>query len=197
MWEGPARQCENLDVPAVSTTSPGYDLVLLAHVLAAVVGLVALGVAAGSALALRRVLDRGGPVPEALARYYRPGVNWAGRVLFLVPVFGVALLLMSGGQWNLSDTWVSLGLAGWALVALVAEGTLWPEERRLQSVVATVVAGAGSPEEGGTGADDPAPDGVGPVDLSVAPGRCMRVGLVGLGLGALLVAVGVLMVAKP
>lgn len=185
-------------MPAASTTSPGYDLVLLAHVLAAVVGLVALAVAAGSALALRRVLARGGPVPEVLARYYRPGVNWAGRVLFLVPVFGVALLLMSGGQWGLSDTWVSLGLAGWALVALAAEAALWPEERRLQSVVATLAVSAHSARDDGDGAraaTPGAPDE--PVDLAGAGGRCLRAGLAGFGLGAVLVAVGVLMVAKP
>jgi uncharacterized membrane protein len=155
-------------------------------------------VAAGSALALRRVLARGGPVPEALARYFRPGVNWAGRTLFLVPVFGVALLLMSGGRWGLSDTWVSTGLAGWALVALVAEGALWPEERRLQDVVAALAAGARSPGDDGIGHGEPAPDRRGgPVDLAGAPGRCLRAGLVGLGLGVVLVAVGVLMVAKP
>ncbi|HVC66184.1 MAG TPA: hypothetical protein VND44_01150, partial [Acidimicrobiales bacterium] len=134
----------HIPVTTASTTSPGYDLVLLAHVLAAVVGIVAIGVAAGSALALRGVLARGAPVPDALARYYRPGVNWAGRVLFLVPVFGVALLAMSGGTWDFADTWVSLGTAGWALVAVVAESVLWPEERRLQEVVAAATAGDGA-----------------------------------------------------
>ena len=71
------ERCQTLGVPfaaplstvpltPATTTSPGYDLVLLAHVLTAVVGLVALAVAAGSALALRGVLARGTPVPEAL-----------------------------------------------------------------------------------------------------------------------------------
>ena len=171
----------HVPVTIASTTSPGYDLVLLAHVVTAVVGLVALGVAAGSALALRGVLARGAPVPAALARYYRPGVNWAGRVLFLVPVFGLALLAMSGGQWGFADTWVSVGMAGWALVAVVAEAVLWPEERRIQSVVASVTA-----VDGGAG-----PDGAGAV------ARCTRAGTVGLGLGTVLVLIGVLMVAKP
>lgn len=171
----------HIPVTTASTTSPGYDLVLLAHVLAAVVGIVAIGVAAGSALALRGVLARGAPVPDALARYYRPGVNWAGRVLFLVPVFGVALLAMSGGTWDFADTWVSLGTAGWALVAVVAESVLWPEERRLQEVVAAVTAG----------------DGAASPDLAGEAARCSRTGAIGLGLVVVLVLVGVLMVAKP
>jgi len=171
----------HVPVTAASTTSPGYDLVLVAHVLAAVVGVVAIGVAAGSALALRGVLVRGAPVPDALARYYRPGVNWAGRVLFLVPVFGVVLLAMSGGRWDFADTWVSLGMGGWALVAVAAESVLWPGERRLQEVVAAVVAG----------------DGGASPDLAGEAARCSRTGAIGLGLVLVLVLVGVLMVAKP
>lgn len=199
---------------SATTTSPGYDLVLLAHVLSAVVGLVALGVAAGSALALRGVLRRGAPVPEALARYYRPGVNWAGRVLFLVPVFGVALLVMSDGQWGFGDTWVTLGMAVWAGVAVLAEAALWPDERRLQDMVASIPAGAGAaavavgrPHDGVTGSTDGSP---GPNDGAVVPGevavapdldeavaRCGRVGVLGISLGTALVVIFVVMVGKP
>jgi len=180
-----------------TTTSPGYDLVLLAHVLTAVVGLGALAVAAGSALALRGVLRRGGPVPDALARYYRPGVNWAGRVLFLVPVFGVALLAMSGGQWSFADLWVTVGMAVWAVVAVAAEVLVWPGERRLQAVVAALAAvGAPPAPDGGLpGVPDSAVDGG--ADVAEGPGICARVGLLGLALGAALVATGVVMVAKP
>ncbi len=195
-----------------STTSPAYDLVLLAHVLAALVGIVALGVAAGSALALRGVLRRGAPVPEALARYYRPGANWAGRVLFLVPVLGVVLLAMSGGQWGFDDTWVSVGMAAWAVVALAAEAVLWPGERELQLVVAAMTAGVGAVEvvevvgadgadggDGGDGGDGArAVPGAEPLpDRDAASARCVRIGLLGAALAVTLVAVGVVMVAKP
>jgi hypothetical protein len=169
----------------LNANAAGYDLVLLAHVITAVVGLVAVTLAGFSALALRRALARGGPLPEALERYYRPGVNWAGRVLFLVPVLGMALLAMSGGQWSFADTWVSVGMAVWAVVAMVAESVLWPAERRLQGVVA-VASG-----------DDRSAADVGTVDRVDAVGWCLRAGVVGLGLGAALVFAGVLMVAKP
>jgi hypothetical protein len=108
-----------------------YDLVLLAHGLSALIGIGAVVVAGLCALAL----IRSGPSSEALARYYRPGVNWAGRVLFLVPVSGVALIAMSHGDWSYSDGWVSTGLVTWAFVAVVAEMALWPAERRLQVAV--------------------------------------------------------------
>jgi uncharacterized membrane protein len=174
-------------VAVVNVNAPGYDLVLLAHVLTAVVGLVAVGASGGCALALRRALADGAAVPEALARYYRPGTNWAGRVLFLVPVLGVALVAMSGGQWSFADAWVSMGMAVWAGVAVAAEAVLWPAERRLQEVVAARAGGAGRTSGPGDAA-------VGPPD---AAGLCLQAGVVGIALSAALVVVAVLMVAKP
>src|SRR5665213_867150 len=120
---------------SANDSSVAYDLVLLAHVLSALAGLVAVVAAGGFALVLRSALRRDGPLPEALVRYYRPGVNWVGRVLFAVPVFGVALIAMSGGEWSWSDTWVTLGMGIWAVVAVAAEAVLWPGERHLQEVV--------------------------------------------------------------
>jgi hypothetical protein len=180
---------------AVNTNAPGFDLVLLAHVITAVVGLVAVVLAGVSALALRRAFARGGPLPDALERYYRPGVNWAGRVLFLVPVLGVTLLVMSDGQWSFADSWVSAGMAGWAVVAMVAEMVLWPAERRLQGMVAAArrdedgVVGGSAVGEGVVREGAGEPDG--------AAGLCLQAGVVGLALGVTLVFVGVLMVAQP
>jgi len=170
-------------VAAVNDRSVAYDLVLLAHVLAALAGTVAVVVAAGFALTLRAVLRREGRVSEAVVRYYRPGVNWVGRVLFAVPVLGAALVGMGGGQWRWSDAWVLVGLGVWAAVAVVAEALVWPGERVLQEVVGALGSGA---------------VGDGPVD---APGdvrdRCLAVALAGFGCAAALVAVAVVMVAKP
>jgi cytochrome bd-type quinol oxidase subunit 2 len=151
--------------------APGapYDLVLLAHVLTALVGLGAVVVAGAYALALRR----SGPASESVRRYYRPGVNWAGRVLFLVPVLGVALVVMSRGDWSFSDVWVAIGLMVWAVVALAAEMVLWPAERRLQAAV-------GDPSS--------APD---------LGGQCARAAAVAAVLAILLVVAAVVMVAKP
>jgi len=166
----------------VNDNSVSYDLVLLAHVLAAVVGLVAVVAAGGFALALRGALQTGRPLTEPVVRYYRPGVNWVGRVLFAVPVLGIVLIAMSGGQWSWSDTWVSMGMGVWAVVAVVAEAVLWPGERHLQTVVAGWSGGTPDEDPGRTGQEAAA---------------CLRTGLVGLGLGVAMVAVAVLMVAKP
>src|SRR3981189_3221583 len=78
-----------------SSRGAAYDVVLLAHILAAVVGFGAVAVAGVNAPLLRRP----GPPSASMLRYYRPGVNWAGRITFLVPVLGVALVGMSHGSW--------------------------------------------------------------------------------------------------
>jgi hypothetical protein len=114
-----------------SNRGAAYDVVLLGHVLTAVVGFGAVAVAGIYALLLRRP---GAPSVSVL-RYYQPGVNWAGRITFLVPVLGVALVAMSHGQWSYNDHWVLGGLALWAVAALAGEMVVWPAERRLQRLV--------------------------------------------------------------
>jgi hypothetical protein len=146
-----------------------YDIVLLAHVLSALVGLGVVLVAGASALALRRP----GPPSDAVRRYYRPGVNWAGRSLFLVPVFGVALMALSDGDWTYSQDWVLGGILLWVAAAFVAELVLWPGERVLQA-----------------GAARPAPD-------PGLRGQCRRVAVAAGVVAGLLLTAAVLMVAKP
>jgi hypothetical protein len=159
--------------PVVSTAlharSAAYDVVLLAHVLSALVALVVVAVAGGSALQL----GRSGPSTDALRRYYRPGTNWAGRTLFLVPILGVALIAMSGGDWSYSDDWIVIGLAVWSAAALLGELVLWPAERRLRAGVARGERAAALSAE------------------------CRRAAGASLAVCVLLVAATVVMVAKP
>jgi hypothetical protein len=110
-----------------------FDIVLLLHVGCAVVGLVTTATAAATATRLRRLLASALPLPEPLRRYFRPGTNWAGRVVYGIPVFGFALLAMSKGAYALGQGWVLGGLAIFGAVALLAEGVLWPAEQRLQT----------------------------------------------------------------
>jgi len=158
-------------LPAAATLarSAGYDIVLLAHVLSALIGFGTVLVAGGYALALMH----SGPGSEAVRRYYRPGVNWAGRILFLVPVLGVVLIAMSDGAWSFSDGWISTGLALWAVTAVSGELVLWPGERRLQVAV---------------GAPGSAPD---------LRSECLRVIATSAVLLAVLITATVVMVAKP
>lgn len=110
-----------------------YSILLLVHVAVAVVGfgaVVLTGVQAGRA---RR--GPGQPGAEAVRRYFRPGVNWAGRALYAVPVVGVALVADSGGAFDASDGFVVAGLVLWLMATVLAEALVWPAERRIQAVV--------------------------------------------------------------
>ncbi len=157
-----------------------FDIVLLLHVGCVVVGLVTTTAAAATATRLRRLVRASAPLPEPLRRYFRPGVNWAGRTIYGIPVFGFALLAMSQGAYALGQGWVLAGLALFVAVALLAEGVMWPAERRLQPVLGSLDAQAGAP----SGADALARD-------AASMARAAE------GVLALLVIGVVLMIAQP
>jgi hypothetical protein len=103
------------------------------HVLCAVVGFGAVGITGIQAARARR--GPSAPGAAGVRRYFRPGVNWAGRVLFGVPVFGFCLLAASKGAFRADDGFVVAGLALWAAAAVVAEAVVWPAERRIQEAL--------------------------------------------------------------
>lgn len=131
-----------------------FDVVLLLHVACVLAGLVTTVTAAATASRLRRLLGAGAPIPEALHRYFQPGVNWAGRAIYGIPVFGFALLAMSDGAYALGDGWVLAGLVLFLAAAALCEAVLWPAERRVQTAVSETGAGPRSPEVPDRTADD-------------------------------------------
>jgi uncharacterized membrane protein len=174
---GSGRAKENRSGMHNQPSSAAFDVVLLLHVACAVVGIVTVATAAATARRLGRLAGRPAPLPEPLRRYFRPGVNWAGRTIYGIPVFGFALLAMSRGAYSLSNGWVLGGLAIFGALTLVAEGVLWPTEQRLQRAVA------------GAGADVPS---TAPVAADAA-----RMERAAVGALVLLLAATVLMVAQP
>ena len=113
------------------------QILLMLHVLCAVVGfgtMVVTGVQAGRA---RR--GPSAPGADAVRRYFRPGVNWAGRALYGVPVFGFGLIAASDGAFASGDGFVVVGLVVWLVAALLAEVVVWPGERRIQVEVTEAV----------------------------------------------------------
>jgi hypothetical protein len=126
-------------------------------------------------------------LPEPLRRYFRPGVNWAGRTIYGIPVFGFALLGMSQGAYAVTDGWVLSGLVIFVALAVLAEGVLWPAERRLQHAVAA----AGTPATG-LDAVPPPPEPLGTIKADAA-----RMERAASGALVLLVAATVLMIAQP
>ena len=125
---------------------PAFDVALILHVGCVVVGLTTTVASALTAGRLRTLLRTAAPFPDAVGRYFRPGVNWAGRTIYGIPVFGFLLLALGHGAYALRDGWIMGGLAMLVGVVLLAEGLLWPAERRLQ-VSLVGVSGGGVPVE--------------------------------------------------
>ncbi len=117
------------------------------------------------------------PGAAAVGRYFRPGTNWAGRVVYGVPVFGFAAVAASGGAWSTGDAFVVAGLVIWLASATLAEAVAWPGERRIQMLVTEGWADAGR---------------TGELDRT-----CRRVMTAASATGALFVAAVVVMVARP
>jgi hypothetical protein len=123
-----------------------FDVVLLVHVACVVVGLATTVTSAATATRLRRLVEAPAALPDTVVRYFRPGVNWAARAIYGIPVFGFVLLAMSQGAYALHDAWVMSGLGIFVVVALIGEGSLWPAERRLQVAMAEPIARGTPPE---------------------------------------------------
>lgn len=164
-----------------------FDVVLVLHVVCVVAGLVTVSTAAATARRLGRLVRTGVPLPETLRRYFRPGVNWGGRIVYGIPVFGFALLAMSQGAYALGDGWVLGGLGLFLVVALLAEGVLWPAERRIQQALAAV----GAPSAG------PDPDAVPSVSTEPITADAARMERAAIGAVLLMLVATVLMVAQP
>jgi len=165
---------------------PAYDLVLLAHIGCAVIGFATVVVSGVQAHRLLEVPEGATPAPS-LTSYYAPSTNWAGRVLYGVPVFGFLLLAMSDRAFSLADGWIQACLALWVVAIGLAEWLLWPDERRLALALAPV---GPAPARGTAPPADPAaPPSV--RDL------CRRVRLVAAVLVVLFAVAVVLMVAQP
>lgn len=180
----PAPAAMATAMAAAPATGALFDIVLVLHVAAA---LVALGTVAASGIAAGRVLRPGGEVPAGVRRYFAPGVNWAGRALHAVPLLGLALVALSGGAYGFDDGWVLAGVGLWAAAAALAEGVLWPAERRVQAALAGSAPPGSAP-----------PGSVPPGSVSVAGRRaCVRLCGTAVGIEAVLIAAMVVMVARP
>jgi hypothetical protein len=154
-------------------TGAGYSVVLLLHVACAVVGFGAVVMTGVEAQRARQ--GPAGPRADGVLRYFRPGVNWAGRALYGVPVFGFVLIAASQGAFSSNDGFVVAGLGLWALATVVAEVVVWPGERRIQEALAAGWESSGGPSD----AD------------------CRRLAGSAALLGAIFVVAFVLMVAQP
>ena len=123
----------------VATSPPRsatYDIVLLVHILVAIGAIVTLVSSYVAAAAIGKVA-RGASWPSSAARYFRPGPDVVGRIVYLIPVTGFALLGLSHHAFSLATPFVGIGLALWVVAAVVAELFVFRPAGRVAEVVAS------------------------------------------------------------
>jgi hypothetical protein len=178
-----------------------YDTVLVLHIMCAIVGFggVFLNGIYG-AEAKRRRGQEGLAVFEATERVGRV----AEMFILAVPVFGIALILMSHSRWTFAQAWVIASLTIYAAALVVSFGLHLPNLRRMGRLMHELVALAEAPPAiagGAVPADDPqaaAAAAGGPPPQAVALERCGRfAGIYGGSLNLAVVAMLILMVWKP
>jgi hypothetical protein len=124
---------------------PAYDLLLIAHVIAAVIGFGAIAAAGWAASAARRSADPGGD--EAVRRFFKKGRDWPARAIFLVPLLGLGLLF-GGDRSDVHTAWPWIGLSLWLIATGLASGRCWPAERAAQDALAELVDSGSAAAEG-------------------------------------------------
>jgi peptidoglycan/LPS O-acetylase OafA/YrhL len=112
---------------------PAYDILLVAHIAAAVLGFGAIAVGGYTAASARRHPDPFGD--EAVVRFFKPGRDWPARTIYLVPLLGLGLLFGGDGS-AAGQPWPWIGLSIWVVAVGLATGMCWPAERRAQEALA-------------------------------------------------------------
>ena len=126
-------------------SAPAYDVLIVLHVAASLVGFGAIAVSGLRARAGRR---SGDPANDSsLRRFFAPGPDWPARAIFLVPLLGLGLLF-GGDRGDVSAAWPWIGLAIWFGAVSMATAVCWPAEREAQAALGHLAGGRG--EEAGS-----------------------------------------------
>lgn len=132
-------------------TSTGYQIVLIAHILCAIVGF---GSVIFNGVYATQGRIRG--TREALVIAEANHIvteGWARWFIFATPLLGIVLVLMSHGAWSFGQTWVWLALALTVGSVALAQTVLVPAERKIRSLLgelsASSAGGCGSCPAGG------------------------------------------------
>jgi uncharacterized membrane protein len=180
-------------------TSGLYKLLLLLHILAVIVGI---GAVSLNGLYGRESRQKPGAEGRAVFE-----ANWfvssvAGYVIYMIPVFGIALVLASDSVYSMGDAWISLSVVLYVAALGIVHGVMRPNLRKMLSLMKEMeawgppnvmeawgppnVMEAGPPAAGGP-----------PPQVAEMERRGRTVGMGGAGLNLLLVALVALMIWKP
>jgi hypothetical protein len=117
---------------AVGINSGIYKFLLLCHILSVVVGIGA--VMLNGVYAAQAQKNPGAP-GRAVSEANEFVSSVAEKVIYLIPVFGILLILVSDDAWKFSQTWIWLALLLYIAAVGVAHAVLTPGHRRINELL--------------------------------------------------------------
>src|SRR4051794_36916571 len=114
----------------IATVRDGfYDLFLFLHITAAVVGF---GSVLLNGLYGAQAKQRPGPGGLAITEAnYWVSVTVSEKAIYLVPLFGFALIGLSDGAWSFSDSWITASLVVYVIGLTNARLVLVPTQKHM------------------------------------------------------------------
>lgn len=183
--------------------SGAYEAVMIVHIMCVVVGLGTVFLNGIYGAESKRLRGREGlAVFEATEKVGRV----AEAFILAIPVFGIALVLMSHGEWSFSQPWIIASLALYAAAITLSFGLHLPNLRKMGGLMTELVAMSEmrpAVSGGAVPADDPAAAGAfaaaaGPPAQAIElEARGKRAGIYGASLDLAVIGLVVLMVWKP
>lgn len=116
--------------------------------------------------------------------------------IYLVPVFGILLVIVSDGLFGFEQFWISASFILYIAGIGLSHGMLRPNLRKMQSLARELAEGGPQPAAVGSGPDE-APAGGRPPQVAEMETRGRTVGIVSTILNLNLVLILILMIWKP
>src|SRR5262249_45960470 len=107
---------------ALGGTETGiYKFLLLLHILSIIVGI---GAVMLNGVYAAQAQKRPGPAGRAVSEANEFVSNVAEYVIYSIPVWGLLLVMFSGGAWKLSQAWVWLAIVVYVIALGISHGVL-------------------------------------------------------------------------
>lgn len=128
--------------------SGSYNVLLVLHLLSVIIGFGTMFLAGIYGV---HAQDRKGREGLAISEASYAVNRWAEWAIYLVPVTGILLIMMSGDVWKFSQTWISLSFLVYIALLGVLHGAYLPNTRRMNALLAELTdgstAGGGAPAQ--------------------------------------------------
>jgi uncharacterized membrane protein len=119
---------------ALGGTNTGiYKFLLLLHILSIVVGI---GAVMLNGLYASQSQKRPGPGGRAVSEANYAVSMVAENFIYVIPVFGILLVIFSDGAWEFSQAWVWLSIVVYVIALGISHSVLIPGHRRVNGLLA-------------------------------------------------------------